>query len=167
MTATTCPTSEQLKALSLGQLSTEESDDLIAHVSSCEACRSDLETVNDVEDSLIASLRDADEMSGFDAEPDCQLAIGQGAGSEHWPTPERWIGQPTRWHQFHSRSANTRLFVRWVAVGWAAYIWPGTRNLAARWRSRFWLTIDSETSDTGIASKPRCRQSVASAIRIS
>ena len=37
--------------------------------------------MNDVEDSLIASLRDADEMSGFDAEPDCQLAMAKALGA--------------------------------------------------------------------------------------
>ena len=81
MTAVTCPDSEKLKALSLGQLSTEESDDLIAHVASCEACRSDLDTVNDIEDSLIASLRDGDELANFDGEPDCQLAMAKALGA--------------------------------------------------------------------------------------
>ncbi len=81
MTATICPPSEKLQALSLGQLSTEESDELIAHITACETCRADLETVNDVEDSLIASLRDPDELAGFGAEPECQVAVAKALGA--------------------------------------------------------------------------------------
>ncbi len=81
MTAVTCPDSEKLKALSLGRLSTDESNDLISHVESCESCRLDLETVNDVEDSLIASLRDGDVLAPFDSEPDCQLAMAKALGA--------------------------------------------------------------------------------------
>ena len=64
MTATICPSSQELQALSLGQVSIDKSDELIAHIRSCETCRSELETVDDREDSLIATLRDPDGAAG-------------------------------------------------------------------------------------------------------
>ena len=58
MSATTCPNPTKLRALSLGQLSDEESDALFEHLHSCSECRSEMETVEDGEDSLAASLRE-------------------------------------------------------------------------------------------------------------
>ncbi len=81
MTAIQCPTSNDLKALTLGQLSSEDSDQLFQHVSECEACRSDLETVEDTGDSLIASLRSPDPEAEFSGEPDCQLAVAKALGA--------------------------------------------------------------------------------------
>ncbi len=75
MSATFCPTANQLKALSLGQLPEDQSDDLFMHVSTCESCQSELETVGDGEDSLISSLRSPYEFEQLEAEPDCQRAL--------------------------------------------------------------------------------------------
>lgn len=81
MTAIQCPTPKDLKALTLGQLSSEDSDRLFDHVSQCEACRSDLETVEDTGDSLIANLRSPDRDAEFSGEPDCQLAVAKALGT--------------------------------------------------------------------------------------
>jgi serine/threonine protein kinase len=81
MTATICPSSEELQALSLGQVSIDKSDELIAHIRSCETCRSELETVDDAEDSLIATLRDPDGVATYDAEQNCQVAVAKALGA--------------------------------------------------------------------------------------
>ncbi len=81
MTATACPTNNQLKALSLGQLPEEQSDDLFAHIRNCDSCKSELETVGDSEDSLIASLRSPNEFIQLEAEPACQMALAKALGA--------------------------------------------------------------------------------------
>ncbi|XZE54545.1 protein kinase domain-containing protein [Planctomycetaceae bacterium SH139] len=81
MTAIECPTSKDLKALTLGQLSSDDSDDLFRHISTCDACRVELDTVEDSGDSLIASLRSPDQDSEFSREPDCQLAVTKALGA--------------------------------------------------------------------------------------
>ncbi len=81
VTATMCPDSRQLRALSLGQLSSEESDDLIAHVNTCTTCLNAVATVSDGDDSLIASLRDPHAVSDHDAEPECQVAVVKALGA--------------------------------------------------------------------------------------
>ena len=79
--ATMCPSLAILKSFSLGQLSIEESDELTSHIRSCETCRSDLETVTDAEDSLIATLRDPDEFASYREEPECQIALAKALGT--------------------------------------------------------------------------------------
>ena len=81
MTALECPTSEDLKALTLGHLSSEDSDALFHHISECELCRSELETVEDTGDSLISSLRSPDLDAEFSDEPDCQVAVAKALGA--------------------------------------------------------------------------------------
>ncbi len=81
MMATQCPTAERLQALAHGRLSDEQSDELFNHVRSCEACTSELETIQDGEDSLITSLREPDELAVFDDEPDCQVAVAKALGA--------------------------------------------------------------------------------------
>jgi serine/threonine protein kinase len=76
-----CPTHQQLKELTLGQLSNEDSDALFQHISDCDRCRSELETVEDARDSLIVSLRDPLEYANFRAEPECQLAVVKALGA--------------------------------------------------------------------------------------
>jgi len=80
-TAIECPTNQQLKALTLGQLSSEDSDVLFRHIADCDQCRTELETVEDVGDSLIDSLRDPDENANFGVEPDCRLAVVKALGA--------------------------------------------------------------------------------------
>lgn len=87
MTATACPSAEKIRALSLGQLADEPSDALFEHIRTCATCKSELETVEDNEDSLIASLRSpaADEQYSlqqqYDAEPDCKVAMAKALGA--------------------------------------------------------------------------------------
>lgn len=86
MTATMCPSTDELRALTLGQLAEDQSDLLFEHIRTCEACRSELETVDDLEDSLISSLRQPDPAEHFDAEPDCKLALAKALGTLAGPT---------------------------------------------------------------------------------
>lgn len=79
--ATECPTNHQLNAFSLGQLSNDDSDALFQHISDCDRCPSELETVEDARDSLIVSLRDPVEYANFRAEPECQLAVVKALGA--------------------------------------------------------------------------------------
>ena len=94
MTTTDCPTPAQLRAMSLGELSSEDSDHLLAHLGECSACQSELETIEDVEDSLIASLRDKEASADFDAEPDCKVALAKALGAlaqsdeSHWESSD-------------------------------------------------------------------------------
>jgi len=81
ITATICPSVEQLRAFTLGQLHDEQSDELFEHLRTCEACRSELDTVEDAEDSLIASLRQPDDLGEFSGEPDCQVALAKALGA--------------------------------------------------------------------------------------
>lgn len=76
-----CPTHQQLKELTLGQLSNQDSDALFEHISDCDRCRSELETVEDARDSLVVSLRDPLEFANFRAEPECQLAVVKALGA--------------------------------------------------------------------------------------
>ncbi|MEM1069991.1 MAG: protein kinase, partial [Planctomycetota bacterium] len=74
-TATQCPTSAQLRAFSLGEMPEKQGDDLFQHLQHCPICKAELETFEDGEDSLIASLRDPSAESEFDREPDCRVAV--------------------------------------------------------------------------------------------
>ncbi len=80
-TAIECPTNHQLKALTLGQLSNEDSDALFQHVADCDQCRSELDTLEDTGDSLIDSLRDPAGHANFSGEPDCRLAVIKALGA--------------------------------------------------------------------------------------
>ena len=81
MTATECPSAQQLRSLSLGQLSDEQSDELFDHVRTCDVCRAQLETVEDTGDSLVAALLAPDEERRFESEPDCRLAVAKALGA--------------------------------------------------------------------------------------
>lgn len=72
-----CPPHKDLQAYSRGQLSGEASDELILHLSSCDSCQSHLETVNDSEDSLIASLRGMDQSDEYAGEAGYPVAMAQ------------------------------------------------------------------------------------------
>ncbi len=80
-TAIECPTSQQIKALALGQLSNEDSDTLFRHISECDQCRCELETVEDCGDSLVESLRDPADFVDFSGEPDCRMAVAKALGA--------------------------------------------------------------------------------------
>lgn len=81
MSVTSCPPVDQLRALAWGQLPGEESDDLFAHVEDCATCKSELASVDDVQDSLIYTLRAPEEQARWNAEPDCERAMAQARGA--------------------------------------------------------------------------------------
>lgn len=80
MTATACPTADRLIAYSLGRLPEDENDELFEHLKHCDSCQSELETVDDAEDSLISELRVGDEHAEFLDEPDCKRAMAKALG---------------------------------------------------------------------------------------
>lgn len=80
-TAIECPTSQQIKAFTLGQLSNDDSDSIFQHISECDQCRSELETVEDGGDSLVESLRDPADFVDFSGEPDCRMAVAKALGA--------------------------------------------------------------------------------------
>ena len=81
MCATECPSDRKLKALSQGRLELAESEILFAHVDECDSCQSELETVNDGEDSLISALRAPGELDRFQNELHCQVAMTKALGA--------------------------------------------------------------------------------------
>lgn len=97
MTATVCPSPDELKALTLGQLPEEQSGPLFEHLRNCSVCRSELETVDDLEDSLIACLRQGDDQAEFAGEPDCQLAVAKALGALAATDQLQRTGLPTDW----------------------------------------------------------------------
>jgi serine/threonine protein kinase len=77
-----CPPPEKLKSLSLGQLTEEQSDVLVIHLESCEACQNEIAQIDSAEDSLISQLKssasDADNMgpdNSFETESGCRVAM--------------------------------------------------------------------------------------------
>ncbi len=81
MTATVCPSTDQLRALTLGQLPEDRSEELFDHVRTCAGCRSEMDTVQDAEDSLISSLRQPLHPDNYGQEPACQLATARALGA--------------------------------------------------------------------------------------
>ncbi|MFN3190108.1 MAG: protein kinase domain-containing protein [Aureliella sp.] len=77
----TCPTDQQLKLLTLGQLSEQESDALFRHLHSCEQCQAMLETLDDGEDSLVLNLRSSSAMDQFGAEAPCKESVALAAAA--------------------------------------------------------------------------------------
>ncbi len=76
-TPTQCPPAQRLQDYALGRLPDEDSEAVFDHVAGCEACASELDTIDDGEDSLIASLRKPDELADFNHEPYCKLAVSK------------------------------------------------------------------------------------------
>lgn len=79
--ATLCPSPDVLRALSLGNLSQTESDDLFDHVKSCDECQAELDTIHSNSDSLIEQLRSPDELRTYQIEPNCQSAVARALGA--------------------------------------------------------------------------------------
>ena len=76
-----CPSRDRLRALTLGNLPDGECEDLVEHVKQCGRCQSDLETLDDGEDSLIAGLRISDDSGDVDAEPQQKIALAKALGA--------------------------------------------------------------------------------------
>ena len=81
MTMIECPTADRLKAYSLGHLCESESDDLFQHLRSCDGCKSELETMDDGDDSLVHHLRTPDADASLENEADCKLAVAKALGA--------------------------------------------------------------------------------------
>jgi len=77
MPTATCPSTDELRALSLGETHAEASESLLEHVASCTDCQAELETFDQHSDSLIASLRGEDSGEPFEHEAACQAAIAK------------------------------------------------------------------------------------------
>jgi len=76
-----CPSAQNLHSYALGRLSDDDSAEIFEHLSQCEVCTSELETLADDGDSLIESLRQPDLSIGFGDEPDCKLAVVKALGA--------------------------------------------------------------------------------------
>ncbi len=60
-----CPTIDELRALSLGNLSEEQSDEILGHLSDCEACQAELATASSVEGTRAGHLRSAEPVENY------------------------------------------------------------------------------------------------------
>lgn len=76
-----CPSADELKSLSIGQLSEEESSSIFEHVRNCSICKGEMHALEQHEDSLILTLRDSPAQSDFHQEADCQLAVARALGA--------------------------------------------------------------------------------------
>ena len=81
MTMVNCPNPNRLKAYSLGHLCESESDDLFQHLRTCDDCKSELETMDDRDDSLVHHLRTPDADANLENEAECKLAIAKALGA--------------------------------------------------------------------------------------
>ncbi len=77
MPTATCPSTDELRALSLGETHAEASESLLEHVASCTDCQAELETVDEHSDALIASLRGEDLGETFEQEGAYQTALAK------------------------------------------------------------------------------------------
>ncbi len=71
-----CPSQEQLKSLSLGQLSEEQSDQMLVHLRGCESCQEEIGSIDTCEDTFVGSLRTVsnDDQNEFMQEDEFRLA---------------------------------------------------------------------------------------------
>jgi uncharacterized protein (TIGR03067 family) len=77
MSATTCPSHDELLAYSLGRLPDEASDAIAAHLSSCLDCKAGLPTLDHAEDTFLARLRRPATPDPYLEESQCQVALAQ------------------------------------------------------------------------------------------
>ena len=77
LTLQKCPTSAELRALSLGQLSDEQSDEMLGHLQNCETCQEQLATADPLDDTLVGHLRGTSPESQFADEKECQIALAK------------------------------------------------------------------------------------------
>ena len=95
MTKPTCPSSEELRSLSLGELDEQQSDQISAHLEDCQQCREEIATLDGNTNTFIANLRDLvsenlDQESPFEGEAEWELASQRAlaaiSGSKHSPS---------------------------------------------------------------------------------
>ena len=85
---TVCPSQNELKSLSLGRLSDEQSDRLLAHLHACQPCQSEMGTLEFTEDTFVEQLRTiSDDVEGgdlndeFSSETECRIASARALGA--------------------------------------------------------------------------------------
>jgi prepilin-type processing-associated H-X9-DG protein len=76
-----CPTSAELQALSLGQLSDEASDEMLGHLQNCATCQAELATADPLDDTLVRQLRESESDPEFSDEKECRLALVKALGT--------------------------------------------------------------------------------------
>ncbi len=76
-----CPSIDELRALSLGKLSEEQSDEILGHLPDCKACQAELATASSVEDTLAGHLRNAEPVENYRDEAECQHALAKALGA--------------------------------------------------------------------------------------
>ncbi len=81
MTATQCPSHQRLHAYSCGRLPDDDSQAVYEHLQDCHDCQSELNAVDDADDSLIVDLRADDQYAGFSDEPECRRALAKALGA--------------------------------------------------------------------------------------
>lgn len=95
MTVAACPPIDQLHALSLGQLPETQSDLLFTHLQDCESCRGEMDTLSDIEDSLVTALREPVEPNAYETEGGCQSAAAKALGAlAGWNYPDSSLSLP-------------------------------------------------------------------------
>jgi serine/threonine protein kinase len=77
MPTATCPSTDELRALSLGETHAEASESLLEHVAGCTDCQAELEAVDERSDAWITSLRGEDLGEPFEQEGACQTALAK------------------------------------------------------------------------------------------
>jgi len=93
MTATTCPSRDELFDYAVGRLSDEVSEGVAEHLESCQSCQAGLATFDDADDTLVARLRLPAEEDPYQGESQCRVAVARarsvgGRGSLSAPEPE-------------------------------------------------------------------------------
>ena len=77
MTATTCPSRDELFDYAVGRLSDEASEGVAEHLESCPSCQAGLATFDDADDTLVARLRLPAEEDPYQAESQCRVALAR------------------------------------------------------------------------------------------
>jgi uncharacterized protein (TIGR03067 family) len=77
MSATTCPSHDQLFDYVVGKLSDEVSDGVAEHLESCESCQAGLATFDDADDTLVGQLRQPAQQDPYRGESQCQVAVAR------------------------------------------------------------------------------------------
>ena len=73
----TCPSQEELKSLSLGQLPEEQSDVLLRHLENCETCQDEISQIDEAEDTFVRQIKSAgaEHADEFESEKGCRVAV--------------------------------------------------------------------------------------------
>ena len=154
MTATLCPSTDQIRSLSLGQLPEAQSDQIFDHIRDCEICRSQLETVEDTQDSLIASIRAPDEQFDFSNEPDCQVAVVRALGALALASKSSAAQEMGQMPEVNRRIRAAELARPWGNGGVSS--WHVTQNSVGKWRSKCSQATVWPILECGNASSKRC-----------